>query len=135
MTQALTDKTMVVVSRIGDFWVNPNQASEIIRIKQTDPQGSIVIDGNLVSCQSIDGVLKPDEYETLNNKRRGLWQCNHRKWHNRNDPCYCGRNITRSTPPAPQLSDEQRAKAGEKLAEIRSKIGNGGVKSLKGEKK
>ena len=90
MSAELTDKTMVVVSRLGDFWVTPKRAASIMNIKQHDPGSSIELDGNLLSVASIDGVVTAETYETLNLKRRGGWQCRYQKWHERGQQCAHG---------------------------------------------
>lgn len=87
MSNEITDKTMVVVTRIGDYWVNKKRATAIMQAKQDDPNGSIVFDGNMISCHSIDGVITAEEYEKLNIKRRGGWQCKYGYWHERNNQC------------------------------------------------
>lgn len=93
MTSNLTDKTMVVVSRLGDYWVKPDRANAIMKIKQDDPSGSIELDGNLLSCQSIDGIVTAEAYEVLTMKRRGGWQCKYQKWHERNQQCAHGQMV------------------------------------------
>lgn len=90
---ALTDKTLVVVSKLGDYWVNPKQA-EVIRVTlESSPTSSIDFDGTIVRCAAIDGILKPDDYETLNLKRRGAWQCKWKKWHERHQQCAHGQGF------------------------------------------
>jgi hypothetical protein len=87
MTTAVTDKTMVVVSRLGDFWVSPDQARSIMQVKQNDPSGSLELEGNLIGCSTIDGVVTAEKYDMLNMKRRGGWQCRYKKWHERGQQC------------------------------------------------
>lgn len=89
----LTDKTMVVVSRLGDFWVTPDRATRIMDVKQADSSGSIELDGNLIGCSTIDGVVTAETYDTLNMKRRGGWQCKWKKWHERNQQCAHGQGF------------------------------------------
>lgn len=87
MTDQITDRTMVVVSRLGDFWVNKQRADNIIEVKQKDPSGSIELDGNLIACSSIEGVVSAEQYQIINNRRRGAWQCKYRWWHEKFQQC------------------------------------------------
>jgi hypothetical protein len=87
MSSALTNKTMVVVSRLGDFWVTPDQGKNVMQVKKSDPSGSLELDGNLIGCSTIDGVLHAEQYDSLNMKRRGGWQCKYQNWHERGQQC------------------------------------------------
>jgi hypothetical protein len=93
MSTELTDKTMVVVSKLGDFWVTPERANKVMAAKTADPQASIQLDGNLLACHTIDGVVTAEQYDLLNIKRRGAWQCKHQKWHERGTTCAHGQLI------------------------------------------
>lgn len=87
MSKTLTKKTMVLVSKLGDFWVTPDQGKEIIAWKKGDPFGSLDIDGSMISCQSIDGLLTAAQYEIYNKKKNGYWQCRYEYWHERFQQC------------------------------------------------
>lgn len=95
MSSELTTKTNVVVTRIGDFWVSPEQGQNVMKIQQDDPNGSIVLEDNLISCRSIDGVLTAEKYAELNYKRRGGWQCKFNVWHERGQQCAHTRSMMR----------------------------------------
>lgn len=83
----LTDKTMVVVSRLGDYWVNPTRARKVMKAKQDDPNGCIELDGSLIGCHAIEGVVTAEQYVVVNYRRRGAWQCKYKWWHERNQQC------------------------------------------------
>lgn len=91
MSSEITNKTSIVVTRIGDFWVTPEQGANVMKVQQEDPNGNIMIENNLISCRSIDGVLTANKYAELNYKRRGGWQCRYGFWHERNQECAHGR--------------------------------------------
>lgn len=93
MSAELTDKTMVVVTKLGDFWVTPEQAKKIMVVKEHDPSASIDLEGNQIACHTIDGVVTPETYEKLNYKRRGGWQCKYQHWHERNQQCAHGQRF------------------------------------------
>lgn len=90
MTDALTDKTMVAITRLGDFWITPKQAELLMFHKEKESDGNFEIDGCQISCRSLDGVLTAPAYEQLQMKRRGGWQCKYGKWHERNHQCAHG---------------------------------------------
>ncbi len=87
MTTAITDKTQVVVTRLGDYWITPAQALVIIQTLEISPNSHIDFDGTIIRCSAIDGVMKPEDYQTYNLKRSGGWQCKYQKWHDRNQQC------------------------------------------------
>lgn len=87
MTDAITNKTNVLVSRLGDFWVTAEQGKKIMAIKEHDNSANIEIEGNHISCSSIDGVLTAEAYNIYNLKKRGGWQCKYQHWHERNQQC------------------------------------------------
>lgn len=87
MTDAITDKTVVLVTRLGDFWVTPRQGKEAMELKERDSGSTLEIDGNFVSCLAVDGVLTATAYDLLQKKRSGAWQCKYRFWHDRNQQC------------------------------------------------
>lgn len=78
---------MVVVSRVGDYWVTDEQAQRIAAVLESGKKGMIKLDGNFIAINSIDGVVNASAYEVLNNKRRGAWQCKYQHWHDRGDKC------------------------------------------------
>ena len=83
----ITNKTTVIVSRLGDFWVTPEQAGRIMDIKEKDSSATIDLEGNLLSAHAIEGALKADAYDLLQKKRRGGWQCKRQYWHEKNEQC------------------------------------------------
>lgn len=123
MSGDLTDKTMVVVTRLGDFWVNPDRAMNVAAAKQQDPQGTIEMDGSFIGCQQIDGILTAFQYDDYNRKRNGQWQCKYKTWHAKFEQCACARNQHETFKARPELTDEEREKASAKLAEIRKSFG------------
>lgn len=87
MTNTLTDKTKVVICKLGDFWVNDKEARNIMSLKMSDADTSFEIDGCIIDPRTIDGILTADKYNELNYKRRGAWQCRYRFWHERGQQC------------------------------------------------
>lgn len=87
----ITDKTMVVVSRLGDFWVTEQRAKAITEILAVEPNATIDIDGNYLAVRTIDGIVNPKQYGEVQAKRRGAWQCKHNYWHEKFDKCAHGR--------------------------------------------
>lgn len=125
---ALTDKTHVLVTRLGDFWVSAERGAKAMQIKMQDNMAQIEMDGSYIVAANIDGLLTAAQYGDLQNKRRGLWQCGHKQWHNRNDTCYCARNaaVTRHTvtpvDDRPPMTAEQKQAATQRLAAMRAKL-------------
>jgi hypothetical protein len=87
MNDKLTKDELVVVSKVGDFYVSKDQAEKIMRVKSQDPYGHIRLEYNLISCNSIDAILTPSQYEIYNLKKRGGFQCKYKFWHERNQIC------------------------------------------------
>lgn len=77
----------VLITRLGDFEVSIGQAKAIQTTMHNDPRGMIELEGNLISIQSIDGILLPKDYVIYNMKKRGGWQCKYHHWHERNQQC------------------------------------------------
>ena len=122
----------VIVTRVGAFWVDVDRADKIDQIREQDPEGVIDIDGNRVQARAIYATLTPEQYSNWQNERRGLWQCQYKNWHPRNDVCYCARDVRNQPPkePQPEMSEEDRAKARAKLDEIRKNISKKGIRGL-----
>lgn len=87
MANELTDKTHVLVTRLGDFWVKHERGLKIMGIKQQDPQASFELDGSFISANAIDGLLTAEQYNELQIKRRGGWQCKYGYWHEKFNQC------------------------------------------------
>jgi hypothetical protein len=83
----LSVENMVVVSRVGDYWVNDEQAAKIRTILDNGAKGLIEIKGSYVSINSIDGVITAEDYGVVQLKRRGAWECKYRYWHERGENC------------------------------------------------
>ena len=137
MTSELTDKTHVLVTRLGDFWVNQERGSNIMAIIGRDPKAQIEFDGSFVMAQNVEGLLSASQYHDLQCKRRGMWQCKYMQWHGRNDQCYCAQNLNRTRTYAPviderpELTEEQKAAAKQRLDNMRRKFFNrGGVRKI-----
>lgn len=84
---SLTKEMMFVVTRLGDFTVDKVRADNITQIRLDDPTGAISIDGSLVACNQIDGILNSKQYEIYMLKKRGGWQCKYSHWHEKYQQC------------------------------------------------
>lgn len=127
MANELTDKTHVLVTRLGDFWVNQKRGTDIMAIKMRDPNAQFEMDGSFITAPSVDGLLSAKEYNDLQCKRRGMWQCKWEQWHNRNDNCFCAQNRSRVVRQPverekTELTDEQKAANQERLAALRKRF-------------
>lgn len=87
MNNSITQKTMVAVTKLGDFWVSVEQAQKIMQAKEHEPDSIINLEGCFIGCRNIDGILTAEKYDELNCKRRGAWQCGYHHWHERYQPC------------------------------------------------
>jgi hypothetical protein len=87
MGSELSDKTHVLVTRLGDFWVKLERGNAIMGIKQNDPQATIEMDGSFIAANNIDGLLTAVQYNELQIKRRGGWQCKYGYWHEKFNQC------------------------------------------------
>lgn len=119
----LARQQKVIITRVGSFWVDKERADKIDQIRENDPTAVIEIDDNKVQAAAIYASLTPGQYQNYQNEKRGLWQCVYKNWHPRNDNCMCARNIPQRPPESRILSDEERAKAAVKLAEMRKRFG------------
>lgn len=87
MSNDLSTKNLVVVSRVGDYWVNDEQATKIRQVLDSGAKGMIEIGGSYVAIHSIDGVITAQDYDVVQKKRRGAWECKYRYWHERGEGC------------------------------------------------
>ena len=128
MNNAITNKTHVLVTRLGDFWVNAQRGQKIMAIATADNAAQIEMDGTYIRAANIDGLLTTAQYGDLQNKRRGMWQCKYMQWHGRSDDCYCARNaaVTRKqvvvVDERPPMTAEAKKAAAERLAAMRAKL-------------
>lgn len=132
MNSALTNKTYVLITRVGPIWVTKERGELAMRIKEQDPASVIEIDGSHYSANIIMALVTAAQYSDYQNERRGMWQCQYQKWHPRNDICYCARETSNQPkrPDPPEMTDEERAKASAKLDEIRKRIAKKGIRGL-----
>lgn len=129
----LARQQKVIITRVGSFWVDKERADKIDQIRENDPTAVIEIDDNKVQAAAIYASLTPGQYQNYQNEKRGLWQCVHKNWHPRNDNCMCARNIPQRPPESRILSDEERAKAAVKLAEMRKRFGKRKAEDVRGQ--
>lgn len=87
MTSELSNRNMVIVSRGGDFWITEAQAENVKKLLNGSAKGMIEIDGNYIAITSIDALLGPEQYDILNKRRRGAYQCKYGYWHERDNHC------------------------------------------------
>lgn len=87
MSSDLTDKTMIVVTRLGDFWVSPDRAARLQAVMDSAESPSIELDGNILRLAAIDGILTAGAYDLMNKKKRGGWQCQYQHWHEKFEQC------------------------------------------------
>lgn len=90
MNNQITDKTMVAVTRAGDFWITKSQANNLMKAKDDRPTGFTELDDCMVTFASIDSILTAEKYQEYNFKRRGGWQCKYQAWHERGQQCAHG---------------------------------------------
>ena len=83
----LSTQTMVVITKIGDYWVTPTEASNIQMLLENTAKGMVNLEGNLIAISSIQGILTASAYEVVNYKRRFAWQCKYKYWHEKNQQC------------------------------------------------
>lgn len=121
MSMELTDKTHVLVTRLGDFWVNQERGNNIMAIIGRDPKAQIEFDGSFVMAQNVEGLLSASQYNDLQCKRRGMWQCKYMQARPQRPVLLRAKllNRTRTYAPIeeerPELTDEQKAAAKQRL--------------------
>ena len=89
----VSKNNVVVVTKVGDFWVNKDRAANIMKIKSADPNGVIDIDGDMIAAHTIEAALSPKTYSELQKKRRGCYYCEYGHWHERGTSCAHGREM------------------------------------------
>lgn len=92
MGNEITNKTHVLVTSLGDFWLSAERGANVMQAAQRQPHAQFDIDGNFITARSIEGLLSAAQYSVMQNKRRGMWQCKYEVWHTRFEQCYCARN-------------------------------------------
>lgn len=134
MSGEITNKTHVLVTRLGDYWVSLERGQKIMAIIQRDPNAQIEFDGSYIMARNVEGLLGAGEYHGLQCKRRGMWQCKYSEWHGRNDTCYCAQNKARERmvyKPVEErkreLTPEQKERNKQRLAAMRKKLMRKGI--------
>lgn len=51
----------------------------------------IRLEGRTINTADLMGVYLPEDLEVLYMKKRGMWQCSKKVWHERNEDCFCNR--------------------------------------------
>ncbi len=87
MNKALSKNNMVVVSRVGDFWVDDKKAQFVCALLEDRKRGMVQLDDNYINITSIDAIVTAEQYEKISARRRGGWQCRWEYWHERNHEC------------------------------------------------
>lgn len=100
-------KTHVVVTRIGDYWVTQAQARTVA--EGLNGSKYITLEGSMISVYSIDAIVTAEQYK-LNSAQRGKsWRCRYGNVHTANEPCRCGIALASPTPPRElDISDDQK---------------------------
>ena len=86
-TATITDKTMVLVSKLGEFWITAEQARIFSELLTAETPTIVTIEGNMLSTRHVDGILTAEAYDVLNKRRTGAWQCKWKHWHDRGQQC------------------------------------------------
>lgn len=101
------EKTHVVVTRIGDYWVTQAQAHAVA--KSLSGSKYITLEGSMMSVYSIDGIVTAEQYKLNSTLRNKPWRCKYGNVHSSTEPCRCGVALAS---PAPRLeldiSDDQK---------------------------
>ncbi len=124
----LATKQMVLVTRIGDFWLSETRAKAVMEIGNQDKQANINIEGiGWIRASSIEGLLTAEQYGNLQYKRRGMWQCVKQQWHSRDDQCYCTRVPKATKPNVKELTPDEQKKARKKAEQVRKELKEKGI--------
>jgi hypothetical protein len=87
MSSELSGKNKVLVTKLGDFWVNDVAAEKIRQSLDDESVKGIDLDDNFIRISSVDGIICAEAYGDMQIKKRGGWQCKYQKWHERNTQC------------------------------------------------
>lgn len=86
-------KDYIVVTRLGDFWVNKEKAKSV-RSGLGDKDGKVDFeDFGTISMGQVFGVLNREGYQEYQNKQNGKWKCEKETWHDKFTKCDCSREI------------------------------------------
>ncbi len=100
--------------------------------------------GISINTAEVSEACTIAEYDDLVKVKQGMYQCSYRKWHAKREECFCQReankriqdemNRIRNEADNKPMTDEQRAMAAQKFAEIREHLRQIGVLKKKEEK-
>lgn len=122
------EKTHVVVTRLGDYWVTQDQARKIA--ESLGASKFITLEGSMISTYSIDGILTPEQYKTNASQRGRSWRCKYGNVHAAAESCRCSIALNPPKKPAgeidisPELKAERAARAKAIVEYTRKNFGN-----------
>jgi len=123
---------IVLVSSVGDFWITGEVARKVATSMQKGT-AHITINGNMIACNSIRGLLQPAQYKTNAVNSRRNWVCKRGTGHAFNDVCNCKDPIKadltkpaleKSNPLTPEQQAEKDRRSRANLAWMRANKGN-----------
>ena len=88
-----------------------------------------------INTSEIEGVYGLEEYDSMTKLKQGLWQCAHKRWHEKKVQCSCARDIARQRDAdvrrqqmaRPDLTLEQQAERGKTIKSIGDELRSRGV--------
>lgn len=117
-------KDYVIVTRLGDFWVNKEKAASVSKGLE-DKSGKVMFEEfGTISMAQVFGVLNRQGYEAYQNKQNGKWQCDKKTWHDKFAKCDCRAN-THKTVDQLNMAQDNREAPGEgykKYLEMRKNL-------------
>lgn len=117
-------KTSVIVTKLGDFWVDAHKAKSIASGMDDKAGKAVIEEFGIISMSQIYAVLTREGYEVYQKKQAGKWQCNTGVWHEKFSKCNCRKDIHR-TPKELGMETDNRTELGEgyeKFKRLRDKM-------------
>jgi len=91
MNNKIAKQQLCLIQRNGvQIWIDAEKAKKLqtILANITDHK-FIQFDGRTINTADCTGVYLPEDIENLRQQNNGMRQCQHGKWHSKNEQCNC----------------------------------------------
>lgn len=90
MNHLTTQQSYILIRSDFEIVVDQARAERLCAaLKSQNPPRMLEIDGQFVNTFEIIGIFTAAAMEDRRRRKNGQWQCQKRKWHERNQDCHC----------------------------------------------
>lgn len=91
MTTEIAKKQKCVLLRNDiEIWIDEDQSSRLIAVLDNRQSSQFIeLQGQLINRSDVTGIFTAEKMEEKTRRKNGAWQCEYRKWHDKNTKCKC----------------------------------------------